>query len=293
MACAPTHRAPPARDQGWQATGELRYLPLPGLQFSAFVDSGSVQVNKRAWTAEPNRQSLSAFGVGVAHGGAQHLVNVSAAWPGAKAAAPQKPTANPNSGCRPPATSESYPPATRRATSAPRRTFPEENMNKTFALVWSESRSGWVAAGEAPRRRGKPPGALRRVAVAVALMGVVGIVHAQDFPKDGVVKLGAVDFTVDADKKTMRINQKTDKLIIDWHRFDVGAGKHVVFNQPGRESVVLNKVLSDFFSDIRGDQRQRQRILDQSQRDRVRSIVAGKRRKPACLEQACQPRRFS
>ncbi|MDX3986218.1 MAG: ShlB/FhaC/HecB family hemolysin secretion/activation protein [Achromobacter sp.] len=68
-------------DQGWQATGELRYLPLPGLQFSAFVDTGSVQVNKRAWTAEPNRQSLSAFGVGVAHGGAQHLVNVSAAWP--------------------------------------------------------------------------------------------------------------------------------------------------------------------------------------------------------------------
>ncbi|HBL65319.1 MAG TPA: hypothetical protein DDZ58_04575 [Achromobacter sp.] len=68
-------------DQGWQATGELRFLPLPGLEFSAFVDTGSVQVNKRAWTAEPNRQSLSAFGVGVAHGGAQHLVNVSAAWP--------------------------------------------------------------------------------------------------------------------------------------------------------------------------------------------------------------------
>ena len=126
-------------------------------------------------------------------------------------------------------------------------------MNKTFALVWSEPRGGWVAAGEGARRRGKPPGALRRVAVAVALMGAVGIVHAQDFPKDGVVKLGAVDFTVDADKKTMRINQKTDKLIIDWHRFDVGSGKHVVFNQPGRESVVLNKVLSDFFSDIRGE----------------------------------------
>ncbi len=68
-------------DQGWQATGELRYLPLPGLQFSAFVDTGSVQVNKRAWTSERNHQSLSAFGVGIAHGGAQHVVNVSAAWP--------------------------------------------------------------------------------------------------------------------------------------------------------------------------------------------------------------------
>lgn len=68
-------------DQGWQATGELRYLPLPGLQFSAFFDTGSVQVNKRAWTSERNHQSLSAYGVGIAHGGAQHVVNVSAAWP--------------------------------------------------------------------------------------------------------------------------------------------------------------------------------------------------------------------
>ncbi|KNY09345.1 hypothetical protein AKG08_16960 [Achromobacter piechaudii] len=68
-------------DQGWHATGELRYLPLPGLQFTGFIDTGSVQTNKRAWSAERNRQSLSAFGLGVAHGGMHHLVSVSAAWP--------------------------------------------------------------------------------------------------------------------------------------------------------------------------------------------------------------------
>ncbi|WP_332611753.1 two-partner secretion domain-containing protein [Achromobacter sp. ESBL13] len=126
-------------------------------------------------------------------------------------------------------------------------------MNKTFALVWSASRGGWVAVSEGARRRGKSPGALRRIAVGAALMGVVGVIHAQDFPKDGVVKLGAVDITMDADKKTMRVNQKTDKLIIDWQRFDVGSDKHLIFNQPGRESVVLNKVLSKLYSDIRGE----------------------------------------
>jgi len=68
-------------DQGWQASGELRYLPLPGLQLSAFIDAGAVQANKRSWTDERNRHSLTAFGFGIAHAGPTHLINVSAAWP--------------------------------------------------------------------------------------------------------------------------------------------------------------------------------------------------------------------
>lgn len=68
-------------DQGWQASGELRYLPLPGLQLSAFIDTGSVQANKRGWTDERNRHFLTAFGVGIAHAAPTHLINVSAAWP--------------------------------------------------------------------------------------------------------------------------------------------------------------------------------------------------------------------
>jgi filamentous hemagglutinin family protein len=126
-------------------------------------------------------------------------------------------------------------------------------MNKTFALVWSDARGGWVAARECARRRGKSSGGLRMTVVALALMGVVGAAHAQDFPKDGVIKHGIGDIAVDADKKTMRVNQKTDKLIIDWQRFDVGAGKQVIFDQPGRSSAVLNKVLGGSFSSIQGN----------------------------------------
>lgn len=68
-------------DQGWQASGELRYLPLPGLQLSAFIDTGSVQASKRSWTDERNRHFLTAFGISIAHAAPTHLINVSAAWP--------------------------------------------------------------------------------------------------------------------------------------------------------------------------------------------------------------------
>lgn len=126
-------------------------------------------------------------------------------------------------------------------------------MNKTFALVWSEARGGCVAASECARRRGKTSGGVRMTVVALALMGVVGVAGAQDLPKDGVIKHGTGDIAIDANKNTMRVNQKTDKLIIDWQRFDVGAGKQVVFDQPGRSSAVLNKVLSNGFSNILGN----------------------------------------
>jgi len=126
-------------------------------------------------------------------------------------------------------------------------------MNKTFALVWSEARGGWVAASECARRRGKSSGGLRMTVVALALMGGVGAAHAQDLPKDGVVKHGIGNIAIDADKKTMRVNQKTDKLIIDWQRFEIGAGKQVIFDQPGRAAAVLNKVIGSTYSDIQGN----------------------------------------
>lgn len=125
-------------------------------------------------------------------------------------------------------------------------------MNKTFALVWSDTRGGWVAASECARQRGKSAGGLRLSAVALALLGAVGLAQAQDLPKAGVIQHGTGEIAVDADKKTMRIQQKTDKMIIDWQRFDIGEGKQVIFDQPGRSSAVLNKVLGMYYSHING-----------------------------------------
>ena len=59
-------------DQGYVLNMEVRVLlpkfseqMLGQLQLIAFVDTGSVTVNKNPWTTEPNRRSLSGAGVGI------------------------------------------------------------------------------------------------------------------------------------------------------------------------------------------------------------------------------------
>ncbi|MEJ1964400.1 MAG: filamentous hemagglutinin family protein [Gammaproteobacteria bacterium] len=41
---------------------------------------------------------------------------------------------------------------------------------------------------------------------------------------------------------TMRIDQRSDKAILNWSSFDVAPGNSVVFNQPGASSVALNRI---------------------------------------------------
>lgn len=68
-------------DQGWQATAELRYLPMPGLQFAAFADAGRVTVNRRPWNDARNTRRLSAAGLSLTQSGLRHQVMAAMAWP--------------------------------------------------------------------------------------------------------------------------------------------------------------------------------------------------------------------
>lgn len=68
-------------DQGWQASMELRYLPFSGVQLSAFVDKGAVDVNKRPWTSENNHRAMTAGGVGATWNGLRQQISLTAAWP--------------------------------------------------------------------------------------------------------------------------------------------------------------------------------------------------------------------
>ena len=45
-----------------------------------------------------------------------------------------------------------------------------------------------------------------------------------------------------ASGKSMRIDQRSDKAILNWASFDVGAGNSVTFNQPGASSIALNRI---------------------------------------------------
>ncbi|OXJ10937.1 hypothetical protein CFB45_29050 [Burkholderia sp. HI2500] len=68
-------------DQGWQATAELRYLASPGLQLSAFADTGRIQLSKQRWSRERNTVQLSSLGIGASWFGTRHQISVTAALP--------------------------------------------------------------------------------------------------------------------------------------------------------------------------------------------------------------------
>lgn len=113
-------------------------------------------------------------------------------------------------------------------------------MNKIYALVWSESRRAWVVAGESARRHGKSKYGARMAAAGMAWLGmsVGGGVWA--LPVGENITHGQADIAREGGQ--MVITQHTDKLITDWRSFDISAGNGVRFDQPGKESVALNKV---------------------------------------------------
>jgi hemolysin activation/secretion protein len=55
-----------AGDEGYLFTGELRWnLPTPRFQLVAFIDNGSVTINKNPWDDSPNRRTLTGAGLGL------------------------------------------------------------------------------------------------------------------------------------------------------------------------------------------------------------------------------------
>ena len=70
-------------------------------------------------------------------------------------------------------------------------------------------------------------------------------------PQDGTIRSGEGNITR-PDDKTMTIDQKTDRLAIDWKGFDVQNGERVNFNQPDARAIALNRVTGDAKSVIDG-----------------------------------------
>ncbi len=69
-------------------------------------------------------------------------------------------------------------------------------------------------------------------------------------PKGATVVSGNV--SIDTDPSRMIINQNTDKAILNWISFSIDRGELVRFNQPGIDSVVLNRVVGQDPSMILG-----------------------------------------
>ena len=77
-----------------------------------------------------------------------------------------------------------------------------------------------------------------------------GDVLASELPIGGIVKSG--NASINRGRDFIKVDQYTDKTIIDWSSFDVGQNKLVEFVQPRTQSQSLNRVLGSTPSTIAG-----------------------------------------
>ena len=134
-------------------------------------------------------------------------------------------------------------------------------MNKTFTLVWSAARSAFIVAHEHAKSHGKPSSTSKSAATAAVLLGLLGNAGfalagppvappVNALPTGAQVAAGAASITQSANR--MDINQSTQKAILNWQSFNIGADAQVNFAQPNASAVALNRVLSSDPSAIYG-----------------------------------------
>jgi filamentous hemagglutinin family protein len=92
---------------------------------------------------------------------------------------------------------------------------------------------------------------LRIVATLLASTALaVPPIQASDLPTGGQVVSGSV--SIDTTGSAVTITQGSDRGIVNWNGFSIGAGKNVNFVQPGAGAAILNRVTGDTPSTIAG-----------------------------------------
>lgn len=91
---------------------------------------------------------------------------------------------------------------------------------------------------------------LKKCALSLAISSLILAETASAGPEGGQIVGGAGN--INRSGNTTTINQNTERLAIDWQSFDVGSDERVNFVQPGSSSVALNRILSNYGSQING-----------------------------------------
>jgi filamentous hemagglutinin family protein len=91
--------------------------------------------------------------------------------------------------------------------------------------------------------------------VSLALLGSTALVStaaiAQELPTGGQLQAGAATIATPG-AGAMQITQTSDRAIINWQSFSVGAGGRVEIGQPGATAALLNRVTGSTTSEIAG-----------------------------------------
>ncbi|MBD9656225.1 filamentous hemagglutinin N-terminal domain-containing protein [Pseudomonas sp. PDM12] len=113
------------------------------------------------------------------------------------------------------------------------------SLNHLYRLVWSDADQAFVAVAEHSTSRGKRGGMVGFLA-AVGLLGSSAVLAA-DLPTGGTIVGGSG--AISQNGSHMVVDQQTGKLVTNWNSFDIGADASVTFNQPGANSIALNRVI--------------------------------------------------
>ena len=130
-------------------------------------------------------------------------------------------------------------------------------MNHAYRLVWNDHAQRYVPAPETARARGKSSAGkalIKPLAVSLAALfaapALAAPPAASALPQDGLVTAGQASISQSGSR--MDITQSSDRAILEWNRFDIGAQAQVNFNQPNAASVALNRVIAGEASQIHG-----------------------------------------
>lgn len=124
-------------------------------------------------------------------------------------------------------------------------------MNKSYTVVWNESKGCWSVAGESAKQRGKSScSGVRAGAMAAVVLGLAPLMPAAHaLPTGGVVTHGTANIqTIGQD---MVVGQTTPKAVIKWDSFGVGHGERLTFSQRASD-MALNYVSGSNRSIING-----------------------------------------
>ena len=80
------------------------------------------------------------------------------------------------------------------------------------------------------------------LAIAGLITGALAPMSAWALPQGGVVAAGSATISTPT-STSMQINQATDRVAIDWTRFNIAGNEAVRFQQPSATSIALNRVL--------------------------------------------------
>ncbi len=88
----------------------------------------------------------------------------------------------------------------------------------------------------------KPVAAAIRIAMTGMLFGSMTQVAHSELPVAAPNWVGSGSATKAVQGNTMNIHQATDKVVLNWQKFNIGAQNTVNFSQPGRTSIAINKI---------------------------------------------------